>query len=231
MSQQLPYSESRMVWFPKISAISQAIFTFPVIGFISGYQGIIIFGLGLPALFITIHATGAMHYGAGMFVAFLIFAMIRPPVISYEGRLYAILRFYMRDRIKNRKVKKYVKKSRALSIPSSSLQIPKKAIPKHILKKPKKLTVFVSANKEKLTSISITLKNRNNAIMPNKKVRLLLDDIPIRTSISSGSGIVSTILEYEDCIGTRTLAVSEVTGSDDAGKILVKREIEFVRTM
>ena len=67
--------------------------------------------------------------------------------------------------------------------------------------------------------------------MPNKKVRLLLDDIPIRTSISSGSGIVSTILEYEDCIGTRTLAVSEVTGSDDAGKILVKREIEFVRTM
>ena len=140
-----------MVWFPKISAISQAIFTFPVIGFISGYQGIIIFGLGLPALFITIHATGAMHYGAGMFVAFLIFAMIRPPVISYEGRLYAILRFYMRDRIKNRK--ESMSKNQEHLIPSSSLQIPKKAIPKHILKKPKKLTVFVSANKEKLTSI------------------------------------------------------------------------------
>ena len=213
-----------MIWFAKTPTLIQPILTIPVIGFISLYQAIIIFGLGMPSMFLTMQATGELFYGAVPLAIFTIFALIRPPMISYEARLWAMIRFTL---FGNKKKKPRKKRSSRFGLPSSSMVRPKSK-DQSIRERPavEKLTVPISHNK--LMQISITLRNRNGSIMPNKRVRILLDKKPIMTEVSTQIGGLTVILEHDECIGTRTVSVAEVDEHGNTGELILERVITFV---
>lgn len=255
-------SETRMVYFNKTSAMSQPLLTFPVLGFISGYQAAIIFGIGMPALFITMNVTGELGYGILPLLAALAFSMIRPPVSSYESRMASLLRYYVRGS----GVKKKKKKTKTAAGPSR----PKRekfadialesdedfdgletstwsddstgtyggqkgdaatdartgpqgrpGLPMEPLPVVEPMVVHATGG---LVELGITLKNRDHEILPNHRVRILLDGNPIRNAVSSASGEIHMILEPDMCTGTRSLSVT-----DSASRTIVAKEITFVQ--
>ncbi len=231
----MSYAQENMTWFPKNPTLTQPLLTFPVLGFISLYQAIIIFGLGLPAMFAVLQASQEIHTAAITLAAFAVFAMVRPPVIGYEGRLLSIVTFYAGGRKTPRGTKRGKKAaagadSGVLAVPSSSLARRRErhrpeAAPQR-QRKPQKMEVHVSPGA--LMRISIVLKTRDGQIIPRKRVRVVLDGRPIRTDISSAAGEVDVILDYGDCHGTRKITIAEVDG-DRTGDSIVEREIKFVR--
>lgn len=231
MSQQeIPFSQMRSLWFAKMSGIYQPILPFPLIGFVSTYQALIIFGLGLPSLFVVMSVTGQIYYGVIPLALFTVFSMIRPPVLSYEARLFSILMFYARgNRTINGKKKRSKKelKSNVLLKPSS---------PSAVMKKPskvdmieplpdvvEKMTIPVSPNE--LRELSITLKNRDEEPIRRRKVRILIDGTLVMVDRSSKSGEVFVTLTYDDCIGTRKISIVDADGEN----IIAEREITFIR--
>ncbi len=220
----LSYTEFKMFWFWKSTSLSQAIITLPVIGFINGHQSIIMFGVGLPLLFGTMQATGNISYGAAAFIIVILFAMIRPPVISYEGRLYAYLKgtvgLYGKKDPKKTKTKSKV-------FGKSSKMLGKATGQKIIASKPdviEPMTVNVEPNSP--VTIDIKLKTRTGLVI-KQKVRILLDDTPVTTTISSSAGLVTAILDPDECAGSKTVAVCEVLPDGTTGPVLTKREIVF----
>ena len=235
MSQEMEsreaYSQSRMVWFSKTSGLYQPILAFPIIGFVSTYQALIIFMLGLPSLFITMSVTGQVFYGAIPFALFTLFSMIRPPVLSYEARLLAIVKFYARGGKKAGKKRsksaKTGRRSSVLAKPSTTLRKPDTPRPVAVEPVPDVVeTMVMHVPTGGIIELSITLKNRDKIPLRRHKVRILLDGDLIRVDRSSDVGKVSLTLNYEDCIGTRKVTIED---SVDKETVIAEREITFIR--
>ncbi len=218
-----------MVWFAITPLINQPIFTFPMVGYISAYQAIIIFFVGLPAMFITMHVTGELSHGILPFLGIVGFTMLRPPLISYEGRLLARLKFMMLGGSSGgRSVKKNPKKNmgRYLGVPSAEKEGPEEPAPAPVRAVDEPMTVRVGG--ERMMQIEITLRKPDGGLFAGRKVIILLDDAPILTSVSSPSGQVRIYLENDECHGSRTLSVSDTAPDGSAVRTLLTKEIRFV---
>ncbi len=225
--QQTHYSESRSIWFGKVSGIHQPLVAFPLIGYVSAYQALLIFGLALPVFFGMMSHTGQMHYSIIPALGIAIFAMIRPPVISYEGRLFAMVLFYIHHGSvpapKKPKLSKKGTRSSVLAKPSTLLKKATDKVEKIPTPPAEKMTMHVSPSS--LTELTIILKDRDANILRRRKVKILLDGSLIRADRSSTSGEISITLMYDECIGTRNITVMDV---GDGGTIAEKK-VTFIR--
>ena len=117
MARNEQLSKAPATWFHRPSALNQAIFALPILGHLTSIQAIMIFGIGLPGMFITLQFTSELHYAAISPLIMVVIAMIRPPVMSYEARLLTVLRFSISGGRKEKKV----------TVSSSVLQSPQRA--------------------------------------------------------------------------------------------------------
>ena len=107
-------SEETAIWFHKPSLLHQSIFSIPVLGYLSTLQAIMIFGIGLPLMFAILYVANDSEYAVIPPIVMAVIAMVRPPVMSYEARALAALRFLMGGGVKPKKKTK----SRSLAVPS-----------------------------------------------------------------------------------------------------------------
>ena len=230
-----------MIWFKRTGPLTQALFTLPLIGFITGQQAIIIVAVGLPVLFGVLNATGDVAAAVIPFLVIAVFAMIRPPVMSYEARLFTLLRFHIaggavKSATKKKKGKKAPKRSRFLSRPGASKK-PMKA-KDAAEEEEEESTLAATAEAETMevgtypglpVDMAITLRDRAGHILARRRVAILLDGSLLRTAISSTSGHIPILIDPEEAIGTRRLSISEVRqdGSPASAAIIEKR-IAFV---
>ena len=209
------YSEKTAIWFHKPTTMNQPLFQMPLLGYITGSQGLLFFGVGLPAFFVVMNASDIL-YGLVPLAAVGAIVMIRPPVMGYEMRLAVLVWFYVRYR-RPRRIK-----SAALAVPvPAGLSVPKKAK----ISKPSSQPIRVR-NGGKPVEISMVLKtNRNRA--RRGRVRIMLDGAGIKTTVPSADGRISIIIHPEDCTGTRTISIHEVDDNDAAGTRLTSKEVVF----
>ena len=211
----MSYSEKTALWFHKPSALNQPLFQMPILGYVSGYQALLLFGVGMPVFFVILNSydiiTALPPLGA-----ITALAMIRPPILGYEGRFFVLLWFYLSRR-------RPKMSSSALQIPvSRAISIPKKAAPKKI-PKPKPIRISPAGRP---IEISARLRTDHNQPLV-KQVRILLDGVSIRTAVPSENGILSVVLHPEECVGVRTISVHQVGPDDTLGKLLVSKEVHF----
>ena len=211
----MSYSEKTALWFHKPTALNQPLFQMPILGYVSGYQALLLFGVGMPVFFVTLNAydiiTALPPLGA-----ITALAMIRPPILGYEGRFFVLVWFCLSQR-------RPKMSSKALRIPvSGAISIPKKAAPK---KRPKPKPIRVRPAGRPI-EISARLRTDHNQPLV-KQVRILLDGVSIRTAVPSESGTLSVVLHPEECVGVRTVSVHEVGPEDTLGRLLVSKEVHF----
>ena len=234
-----------MVWFRRTGPLTQALFTLPLIGFVTGQQAIIIVAVGMPVLFGVLSATGDIAAAVVPFIAIIVWAMIRPPVMSYEARLFTLLKFQLVGGAVKTKKKKggrgsAAKRSRFLSRPGASAK-----------KKDKKADAAEEAGDEgepaeapppaeaeamevgtypgMPVEVDITLRDRSGHILTRRKVGILLDGELVRTAMSSTSGHIGILIDPEEAIGTRMLSICEV-GQDGSTptSTIIEKKIAFV---
>ena len=210
------YSDKTAIWFHKPTALNQPIFQVPMLGYVTGSQGILFFGAGVPAFFAVLSVSDIL-YALVPLGAVAALAALRPPIMGYESRLAVLVWFHMRQR-RPRRVK-----SRALAIPARFAPKTRKAAKGPERKAPEPLRVR-SAGRP--VEISMVLKTAGNRARRGR-VRIMLDGAGIKTVVPSESGRVSVILHPEDCIGTRTVSIHEVDGNDAAGEALTSKEVAF----
>ena len=119
----MSYSDKTAIWFHKPTMMNQPLFQVPLLGYITGSQGLLLFGVGLPAFFLVMNSYGPLAALAPLAGAAAL-AMIRPPVLGYEGRLAVAAWFYLARGRSGQPAK-----SRAFSIPvpTKAGAIPRKA--------------------------------------------------------------------------------------------------------
>lgn len=214
----LSYSDKAAIWFHKPTALNQPLFQMPLIGYVTGSQGALFFGAGLPAFFVVMNAYG-ITYALVPLGAVAAFALIRPPVMGYETRLAVLVWYYVRRR-RPRTVR-----SAALAVPvPASLSVPKRAKAAKGAGRPAEPLRVRGAGRP--VEISMVLRTGGNRARRGR-VRIMLDGSGIKTAVPSGAGRVSIILHPEDCVGTRTISIHEVDGDDAAGALLVSKEVIF----
>lgn len=214
----LSYSDKAAIWFHKPTTLNQPLFQMPVVGYVTGSQGALFFGVGLPAFFAVMNAYG-ITYALIPLGAVAAFALVRPPVVGYETRLAILVWYYVR-RHRRRMVK-----SAALAVPvPASLSIPKRAKASRAAGRPAEPLRVRGAGRP--VEISMVLRTGGNRVRRGR-VRIMLDGSGIKTAVPSGAGRVSVILHPEDCVGTRTISIHEVDGDDAAGALLVSKEVVF----
>lgn len=220
----MSYSDKTAIWFDKPTLMNQPLFQMPLLGYITGYQGLLLFGAGLPAFFLMMGPYG-LPVALAPLVAAAALAMVRPPVVGYEGRLAAIIWFYIRGGA--RVGRATATTSRALAIPRShSASLPGKARPAIPRDRAAPAPVMVRATGRPV-EISLVLRTRENRVS-RPKVRILLDGASVKTAVPSPSGRVSVVLHPEDCTGTRRISVHEVVAGDDSiGARLTEKEVIF----
>ena len=219
----MSYSDKTAIWFDKPTLMNQPLFQMPLLGYITGYQGLLLFGVGLPAFFLMMGPYG-LPAALAPLVAAAILAMVRPPVVGYEGRLAVIIWFYIRG---GAHMGRAATGSRALAIPRShSASLPGKARPATPRDGAAPAPVVVRATGRPV-EISLVLRTRENRVS-RPKVRILLDGASVKTAVPSPSGRVSVVLHPEDCTGTRRISVHEVAAGDDSiGAKLTEKEVVF----
>lgn len=214
----MSYSDKAAIWFHKPTTLNQPLFQMPVVGYVTGSQGALFFGMGLPAFFAVMNAYG-ITYALIPLGAVAAFALVRPPVVGYETRLAILVWYYVR-----RHRRKTVK-SAALAVPvPASLSIPKRAKASRAAGRPAEPLRVRGAGRP--VEISMVLRTGGNRARRGR-VRIMLDGSGIKTAVPSGAGRVSVILHPEDCVGTRTISIHEVDGDDAAGALLVSKEVVF----
>jgi hypothetical protein len=214
----LSYSDKTAIWFHKPTALNQPLFQMPLVGYVTGSQGALFFGVGLPAFFVVMNAYGIM-YALIPLGAVAAFALIRPPVMGYETRLAVLVWFYTRRR------RPKMTRSAALKVPvPASLSIPKAAKATKAAGRPAEPLRVRGAGRP--VEISMALRTGGNRARRGH-VRIMLDGSGIKTAVPSGTGRVSIILHPEDCVGTRTISIHEVDNNDSAGALLVSKEVVF----
>lgn len=220
LGRPVSYSDKTAIWFHKPTLMNQPLFQVPLIGYITGSQGLLLFGVGLPAFFLVMGSHG-LPAGLAPLAAAAILAMVRPPMVGYEVRLAVIVWFYLARRRGGPSLR-----SRAFALPVSSKGA---ALPKGAsIKKPRRAApqpVVVRATGRPV-EISLRLRTPDNRVS-RSKVRILLDGASIKTAVPSAEGRVSVVLHPEDCAGTRRIAVHEVTGEDGTGAMLTQKEVVF----
>ena len=223
-----------MIWFERTTTLTQSIFSFPVIGQITGHQAVLILCLGMPMLFGTLHMTENLPAAAGAFCLTIIFAMIRPPVISYEGRIWCRLQFMLfgpKTKSKSKKTGK-TKKSNILSLPSKNLS-EQETVPEPIIPEEEEV-MRIDVKPESQVMVGITLRTKEGGVLARKKVQIALDGMVIKNTMSSSTGICNLLLDSEDCIGNdniiqkKKISVRDVTADGNPGEILVSKKMEFV---
>ena len=222
MARNEQFSKVPATWFHRPSALNQAIFALPILGHLTSIQAIMIFGIGLPGMFITMQFTSELHYTVIAPLIMVVIAMIRPPVMSYEARLLTAMRFSISG---GRKEKKSTVSSSVLSKPSKG----KKRKGKEAAPKPKPVDtgpIRVRATGKPM-QVSLTLWSEDGMPYGNKKVRVLVDGIDMKTTVSSSDGKVVMFLEPEECFGEKTVAVHAVRpdGNIEKKSILEKKFI------
>lgn len=245
--QQAPqgYAQSRMIWFKRTGPLTQALFTLPILGFITGQQAIIIVGLGIPVLFGVLSATGDIAAAVLPFIIIIVFALIRPPVMSYEARLFTLLRFHavggpVKAKAKKKKGRsaKAARRSRFLSRPGAGRKKPKakdtaakeedtadtdeEETPREVE------TLEVATFPGVPVDMYITLRDRAGHILTRRRVGVLLDGTMIRTAVSSNDGQIPILIDPDEAIGTRQLAICEVRGDGSPASAIIEKKIAFV---
>lgn len=211
----LSYSDKAAIWFHKPTTLNQPLFQMPLVGYVTGSQGALFFGVGLPAFFAVMNAYG-ITYALIPLGAVAAFALVRPPVAGYETRLAILVWYYVRRR------RRRTVRSAALAVPvPASLSIPKRA--KAAGRPAEPLRVRGAGRPVEISMVLRTGGNRAR----RGRVRIMLDGSGIKTAVPSGTGRVSVILHPEDCVGTRTISIHEVDGNDAAGALLVSKEVVF----
>ena len=213
----MSYSDKTAIWFHKPTALNQPLFQMPLIGYVTGSQGLLFFGAGLPAFFAVMNAYD-ITYALIPLGAAAALALMRPPVMGYEARLAILAWFYIRQRPPRRIG------SAALAIPvAAGFAIPKKAKPAERPAPPRPLKVRSAGRPVEISMVLKTGENRAR----RGRVRIMLDGAGIKTAVPTRSGRVSVILHPEDCVGTRTISIHEVEGNDAAGAMLTSKEVVF----
>ena len=208
------YSDKTAIWFHKPTTLNQPLFQMPLIGYVTGSQGLLFFGVGLPAFFVVMNSYD-ITYALIPLGAAAAFALVRPPVMGYEVRLATLVWFYMRQR-----PPKQIR-SVALAIPiPAGLSKPKKARP------PAGAQPLRVRNAGRPVEISMVLRTGENRVR-RRRVRIMLDGAGIKTAVPSASGRVSVILHPEDCVGTRTISIHDIDGNDAAAARLTSKEVVF----
>ena len=249
--QQAPrgYAQQRMIWFKRTGPLTQALFTLPLLGFITGQQAIIIVGLGIPVLFGVLSATGDVAAAVIPFLVIIVFALIRPPVISYEARLFAILRFHAvggpvkataKKKTKGGKSSAAARRSRFMSRPGTgSKKASRKASAADAAKEEEPAededpttqeveTMEVGTYPGLPVDVYITLRDRAGHLLPGRRVGIQLDGTMLRTAVSSADGQIPILIDPDDAIGTRQLAISEVKGDGTPASAIIEKKIAFV---
>lgn len=214
----MSYSDKAAIWFHKPTTLNQPLFQMPVVGYVTGSQGALFFGVGLPTFFAVMNAYG-ITYALIPLGAVAAFALVRPPVVGYETRLAILVWYYVRRR------RRITVRSAALAVPvPASLSIPKRAKASRAAGRPAEPLRVRGAGRP--VEISMVLRTGGNRAWRGR-VRIMLDGSGIKTAVPSGTGRVSVILHPEDCVGTRTISIHEVDGDDTAGALLVSKEVVF----
>ena len=248
--QQAPrgYAQQRMIWFKRTGPLTQALFTLPLLGFITGQQAIIIVGLGIPVLFGVLSATGDVAAAVIPFLVIIVFALIRPPVMSYEARLFAILRFHAvggpvkataKRKKKGGKSSTASRRSRFMSRPgtgpkkargkASDADAAKEEEPAEDELTPQEVeTMEVGTYPGLPVDVYITLRDRAGHLLPGRRVGIQLDGTMLRTAVSSADGKIPILIDPDDAIGTRQLAISEVKGDGTPASAIIEKKIAFV---
>ena len=217
-------SKESAIWFHKPSALNQSIFAVPILGHLTSIQAIIIFGIGLPVMFITLQFVSELHYAIIAPAIMVVIAMIRPPVMSYEARLLTALRFSMSGGSAKKK-KGIAVQSTALSMPSKGKKKGRQAEPSK--PKPRKTGPIRVRATGKPMEVSLKLWSEDGTPYGDKKVRMLVDGEQVKTTLSSANGEVIMLLEPGECIGEKMIAVHGVQpdGTIEKKSILEKKFI------
>ena len=213
----------QMTWFEKSSTLGQSIVTMPMIGPISAYQAIIIFGVGLSTMFIVMQATNSIAYAVAPFIAFTIFAMIRPPVMSYESRLLSNLQFMLFGP-KSKKKKSKKTKSEVLVMPTTDLE--EEEIEEVPVEEEQPMQVFVNPNTQ--VEVAITLRN-NQQVLGKTKAWIFIDGIKQKTTMSNSSGEVRLLLDSAECIGKKEIVIYGVKADMSPGDRILSKAVEFIQ--
>ena len=234
-----------MVWFRRTGPLTQALFTLPLLGFVTGQQAIIIVAVGMPVLFGVLSATGDVAAAVVPFIVIIVWAMIRPPVMSYEARLFTLLRFHLVGGAVKTKKKKgggsAAKRSRFLSRPGASARKKKdkkadaeedagdKGEPAEAALPAEAEVMDVGTYPGMPVEVDITLRDRSGHILTRRRVGILLDGELVRTAMSSTSGHIGILIDPEEAIGTRMLSICEV-GQDGSTptSTIIEKKIAFV---
>jgi len=212
-------STAKALWFHHPTAMSQPLFSVPVLGFITGSQALILLGLGLPALFIGIEA-GGVEYGVAAFLAIGVFSMIRPPVMGYEMRIITLLMFHLRGGQK-KAGKKAGRGGKSRKGPSALRGAPKAEEParREAPKPPEPETMEVSVSGSMPVNIGLSL----GADHVRRKVRVLIDGGEILMTVADKDGQLSVILDPEDCVGEHEITVVDA----NEGTLLLRKHMAF----
>ena len=215
-------SEETAIWFHKPSLLHQSIFSIPVLGYLSTLQAIMIFGIGLPLMFAILYVANDSEYAVIPPIVMAVIAMVRPPVMSYEARALAALRFLMGGGVKPKKKAK----SRSLAVPSGGKAKTEEAVeePPDV---PQDISVAVT---DKPVEVSLRLRTVDGSVFANKKVRVLLDGQEIKTTLSSTTGEILLLLESSDCFGQKTVSIHALRDDDTIEpKSIMEKRFTFVR--
>ena len=204
-------STAPAVWFHKPTVLNQSVFSLPVLGYLNPVQAFMIFGMGVPGTFLAMQLA-PMHYSVIPLAAMTALAMLRPPVISYEARLVAILRFLLSG-----------KGRRGRASRSSSLAAPARNR-EYSRRRDEPLTVRATGRPMEL---SLRLRSRDGAPYGDRKVRLLIDGRETKTTVSTPAGEVLMILEPGECRGERIVSVNPVLADGSVDESILKKRILF----
>ena len=238
------YAQSRMIWFRRTGPLTQALFTLPLLGFITGQQAIIIVGLGMPVLFGVLNATGDVAAAVIPFLVIIVFALIRPPVMSYEARLFTLLRFHVvggpvKAKAKKKRSGAAAKRSRFMSRPGTKDK-GKKAKGKEDEEEAEAAeedepapqdteTVEVSTSPGLPVDVFITLRDRAGHLLTGRRVGILLDGTMMRTAVSSTDGRIPVLIDPDEAVGTRHLAICEIRDDGSPAPAIVEKKLAFVQ--
>ena len=225
------YSDKTALWFHRPTTLNQPLFQMPALGYISGLQATLMFGVGLPVFFGVMNSFGVWA-ALVPFGAVSALALIRPPILGYEGRLFVRVLFHLRRRHPAKRkcsslvipVRKKIGASRAMRAKGKTADT--SAEPKRPKKNSDSPLVVRSSGRP--VEISMLLRTYSNAAS-RRKVRILLDGAGIKTALPSKSGRVSVILHPDECAGRRRISIHEVTGDDRAGDLLTQKEVVFIQ--
>ena len=238
------YAQSRMIWFRRTGPLTQALFTLPLLGFITGQQAIIIVGLGMPVLFGVLNATGDVAAAVVPFLVIIVFALIRPPVMSYEARLFTLLRFHVvggpvKARAKKKSGRAAARRSRFMSRPGTKDK-DKKAKGREDEEETEAAeedepaprdteTVEVSTSPGLPVDVFITLRDRAGHLLTGRRVGILLDGTMMRTAVSSTDGRIPVLIDPDEAVGTRHLAICEIRDDGTPASAIIEKKLAFVQ--